>query len=372
MWTVNSFMCWELETGGLVIGWFCLILYILTSIILGFVSVGILPLSCKQREEIDENFNYNFSMSICENYSLYLFIVVFVMILCFVFAYFAYLLIKGTKQRKHSLVMPMMILTILAIALELLGLLKVFTLQQLVHRLVNIFVYCYMTLVIYSLYDKFKKEKTQSEVPQYQRNRERSKIKTKFFKMLLLENFLIIFSLEVGGKFIGWFGLITNGIILPLSVLLLVTVAVDRDLSYIREQLDEIDVSVMQSYDDTSIKQFREYLIFSLILIIIISTIYLIASFLLIRGTQNHNHRQIKPAKNILAFLAIFSVFGLLLRFTVKSLVNAVLYAYVFAVVYSLWKKIKEEEEESRRRNSVDQNFHSVVVQPRVQPKTQS
>ncbi|CRL06843.1 CLUMA_CG019780, isoform A [Clunio marinus] len=163
MWTINSFLCWELETGGLVIGWLCLISYILTSLILGFVSLAMVILSC---EEIDEYFDH--SMSICENYSLYLFIIVFGTILCILSAYLAYLLIKGTKQRNHSLIMPMMISMVFGTALELLNLLKLRTLQQYVQDLVTIIIYCYMTLVLFSLYDKFKKEKTQKETEQNQ------------------------------------------------------------------------------------------------------------------------------------------------------------------------------------------------------------
>lgn len=109
--------------------------------------------------------------------------------------------------------------------------------------------------------------------------------------MLLVDNFLIVFSLEVGGKFIGWFGLITNAIVLPLSILLLIAISIDKDLSHIRGELDEMSFGKMDFHLDTSdedrVKQMRQSFIMGLILVIIISTIYLIASAMLIRGTTN-------------------------------------------------------------------------------------
>lgn len=109
--------------------------------------------------------------------------------------------------------------------------------------------------------------------------------------MLLVDNFLIVFSLEVGGKFIGWFGLITNAIVLPLSILLLIAISIDKDLSHIRGELDEMSFGKMDFGLDTSdenrVKQMRQSFIMGLILVIIISTIYLIASAMLIRGTTN-------------------------------------------------------------------------------------
>ena len=105
--------------------------------------------------------------------------------------------------------------------------------------------------------------------------------------MLIIDNFLIIFSLEVGGQFIGWFGLITNAIVLPLCILALIAVAIDKDLSYIREQLEKLDIKTIDTDDEKVIRHFREYFIMTFVLGIIISAIYLIASVMLIRGTTN-------------------------------------------------------------------------------------
>lgn len=207
--------------------------------------------------------------------------------------------------------------------------------------------------------------------------------------MLKVDNFLIIFSLEVGGKFIGWFGVITNVIVLPLCLVLLIGICVDKDLKFIREQLDSMDFLTMnmnEITDEKAIKHLREYFLVSLILVVIISSIYLVASVLLIRGTNNvskiiikifpgsfknnfilfqRNFRQISPAKNILAFLAVFSVFGLLVRLSVNSMINAVLYVYVFAVINSLWKKLREEGDAGNRVTDA-QRFYPVVSSPKV------
>lgn len=111
--------------------------------------------------------------------------------------------------------------------------------------------------------------------------------KKSFVKMLQVDNFLIVFSLEIGGKFIGWFGLITNAIVLPLCIVLLIGIAIDKDLKFIREQLAGMDLPALETGDENEIKKLKEYLIISLFLVIIISSIYLISSAMLIRGTTN-------------------------------------------------------------------------------------
>lgn len=108
--------------------------------------------------------------------------------------------------------------------------------------------------------------------------------------MIQTDNFLIAFSLEVGGQFIGLFTLITNSIVLPLAILLLIAVAIDKDLQYIREQLETMEIqafNIPETSDKLAIKHLREYIIMSLLLFTVISTIYIIAAYLLIRGTRN-------------------------------------------------------------------------------------
>lgn len=108
--------------------------------------------------------------------------------------------------------------------------------------------------------------------------------------MLQIDNFLIVFSLEVGGKFIGLFALITNVILITLSFSLLIAVSIDKDLQYLRQQLSQMEISAFNLPEETNekaLKQLREYVIISTVLLIIISAIYIIAGFLLVRGTKN-------------------------------------------------------------------------------------
>lgn len=102
--------------------------------------------------------------------------------------------------------------------------------------------------------------------------------------MFVIDNFLIIFSLEVGGKFIGWFGLISNAIILPLCILFLILVAIDKDLRIIRGESDKLNMNLIETND---VQHLREYFIIALVFAIIISSIYLVGSAMLIRGTIN-------------------------------------------------------------------------------------
>jgi Na+/melibiose symporter-like transporter len=108
--------------------------------------------------------------------------------------------------------------------------------------------------------------------------------------MIEVDNFLVVFSLEVGGKFIGFFALITNVIVITLAFLLLIAVSIDKDLVYLRQNLDELEISTFNLPEVTNLKaiqQLREYVIISLVLLMIISAIYIIAGFLLVRGTRN-------------------------------------------------------------------------------------
>jgi hypothetical protein len=108
--------------------------------------------------------------------------------------------------------------------------------------------------------------------------------------MIEVDNFLVIFSLEVGGKFIGFFALITNVIVITLAFLMLIAVSIDKDLVYLRQNLDELEISIFNLPEATNVKalqQLREYVIVLLVLLLIISAIYIIAGFLLVRGTRN-------------------------------------------------------------------------------------
>lgn len=104
--------------------------------------------------------------------------------------------------------------------------------------------------------------------------------------MIEVDNFLIIFPLEVGGKFFGFFGIITNTIVLPLAITGLVAVCLDKDLRFLREKLDEMEINVFAQDDENAISRLREYFIFTLVLVVIMSGINLLAAGMLLRGTK--------------------------------------------------------------------------------------
>lgn len=103
--------------------------------------------------------------------------------------------------------------------------------------------------------------------------------------MFVVDNFLIIFSLEVGGQFIGWFSVITNGIVLALCIPLLIAVLTDDDLSFLREYMNNVYDS-NEATADIDARSFRQFLIWALVFVALISSVYMFASILLIRGTK--------------------------------------------------------------------------------------
>lgn len=102
--------------------------------------------------------------------------------------------------------------------------------------------------------------------------------------MLQIDKFLIVFSLETGGQFLGWLGIITNGIVLPVSVILLIIVCNDKEMQFLYDNLDESDIEILKTYDE---KTLRDVIIFALVLTIVFSSIYLLVCSLLVRGVRN-------------------------------------------------------------------------------------
>lgn len=102
--------------------------------------------------------------------------------------------------------------------------------------------------------------------------------------MLQIDKFLIVFSLETGGQFLGWLGIITNGIVLPVSVILLIIVCNDKEMQFLYDNLDESDLEILKTYDE---KTLRDVIIFALVLTIVFSSIYLLVCSLLVRGVRN-------------------------------------------------------------------------------------
>lgn len=102
--------------------------------------------------------------------------------------------------------------------------------------------------------------------------------------MFQTDKFLGIFTLETGGQFLGWLGIITNGLILPASVILLIVICNDKEMQLLHANLDEDNLEFLKTYDE---KHLRDLLICTLVLTIIFSSIYLLVCYLLVRGVRN-------------------------------------------------------------------------------------
>lgn len=101
--------------------------------------------------------------------------------------------------------------------------------------------------------------------------------------MIQLDKFLLIFSLETGGQFLGWLGIITNGIILPVCVTLLIVVCADKDSQWLQEIVAELNET--GRFPDP--KTFWDLFIIALVLILVMTFLYLIVSILLVRGVRD-------------------------------------------------------------------------------------
>lgn len=108
--------------------------------------------------------------------------------------------------------------------------------------------------------------------------------------MIETDKFLVVFSLEIGGKFIGLFAVVSSVVTIIFSLLLLITVSLDKDLHFLRQKIEEIELPLYnfpESTDHIAIKNFRDYMIVSLVLFIMISASFIVSGYLLVRGTKN-------------------------------------------------------------------------------------
>lgn len=154
MITVDSCLCFRLETGGLIIGWLSFIGNILLSILLGIFVVLLCVFNCKDfADQMDSE-----SLDICNAFHG-VFIGVFVVLigLCIGFAYIAWRCIQGTRTRDHFKVKPMMIMLGVVTVLSALQILSLTT-AGIVNGLIEFAINAYFFVVIYSLYNVFRQE----------------------------------------------------------------------------------------------------------------------------------------------------------------------------------------------------------------------
>ncbi|XP_070499286.1 uncharacterized protein [Chironomus tepperi] len=162
--------------------------------------------------------------------------------------------------------------------------------------------------------------------------------------MWTVDKFLM-FELETGGQFWAWLGIIVNSIFMVLLLLaffFLNSIDCDDILTFLKELNAEEGLTV-----DNCQKLhtgFKGFLIITIILLIV----GLILLFLLVTGIKKRNHCQILPAaiaQGIDAvLLLIFAPFsGSIGSFVTITIVGAIWF-YMFIVLISLYKKIKDEK----------------------------
>lgn len=84
-------------------------------------------------------------------------------------------------------------------------------------------------------------------------------------------------------------------------------------------------------------------LIAGLVSFILLQLISLMSFVLLVRGTRTRLAQQIKPSVILFAMFSCLALLALFAKLTPSSIVNFVFNFYIFVLLFSLWKKYKEE-----------------------------
>jgi len=175
MLRVESFLgCFKLETGGYVIGWISFIQNILAIVgcVIGLILMSIFTCAelkemLEKDTEVTEDPENNF-IKVCGIFKGVGFvIIIIVLLLAILFVWIAFSCIKGTENRTHSRVRPMMILLAITSILCFLNILS-FTSSGIISGLIYGGLYGYLFVVIYSLYATFKEEFERGGTAHYQ------------------------------------------------------------------------------------------------------------------------------------------------------------------------------------------------------------
>ncbi|CRL06842.1 CLUMA_CG019493, isoform A [Clunio marinus] len=327
MITVERFLCWDLEVGGLAIGWFYFICSIISCVLLAFGAAGVLFADC-------QTLTNNQDVS-CGAIRAGIFVgVLIAFLILLLFVYLARLLINGTKERNDSRVKPMMIVFGIFAVLSIFG---IFSLQskKIASSILSVILYSYGFVVLFSLYDRFRMEHNfESDLLV------RSEI---LIRMITVDKCLCC-GLETGALVIGWLNLIGN-------ILGVIVIAISLFGIFV-SGCDEIKKAAMQdeTFKDLGIDGCTLRIVFVVALIVGLILCIALASFsyLLIQGTKKRNHVRVKPMMIVMAIGAILSFLGLLTfnpQEMVSSAISGLIYAYFFVVLFSLYEIFRMEKE---------------------------
>ncbi|KAG5668948.1 hypothetical protein PVAND_016854 [Polypedilum vanderplanki] len=149
--------CFSLETGGLIIGWFGLLMNFILSIPL-FIGAFLPEYFCKEYEELEYARSEGEIYSFCKDLG-HVTTVIF-LILCALLLFFAFIhfkLIRGIKTRDYAKVTWAWVLYIVNIVFGVLHLLGSFgSFEELFSSALALIITIYCFLVIHSLRNKFK------------------------------------------------------------------------------------------------------------------------------------------------------------------------------------------------------------------------
>ncbi|CRL01549.1 CLUMA_CG014273, isoform A [Clunio marinus] len=341
--------CISLETGGLIIGWFNIILSVIALFVLGLVlSINIVALTVAETDEVVALLIFTV---VAASIMLLFYVIIFVA---------AILLVIGISKRDHTKMVLFMILMAIGVILEFLN-------------------------IVGADVDRVNFKKLKMGCPP------------------TVNNFLCCCSLETGGLIIGWFNIIISffgiigfiivissavvdgtgwnespfgqlGAILTASLFLVYYIIVfiasvmlvqgvnNRNHLKMKLFLILMAIGVFLQFLQILIAGWSTFfvgLFFALlslyffICFIILYAVYLIyfaiviaASIMLVIGTINNNHNQMLLFIVIMGvgvIVSFFQIFQLGVVFLVPTILSAVVAVYFFICVYSLYKRLKNE-----------------------------
>ncbi|CRK93482.1 CLUMA_CG007018, isoform A [Clunio marinus] len=152
--------------------------------------------------------------------------------------------------------------------------------------------------------------------------------------------FLCCFSLETGGKFLGWFGAV-GATLLVIPTLIIFGVATYNFEFFLNatQNVKLIDNPIMSSNSQTFVTT-------TLFLVFIYCAISLYASVELIKGVQNRSSRQLRPYM-ILVGIEVILVLLQIIHFTwvafLQTLLGLIINGYIFICLHSLWEQFRDE-----------------------------
>lgn len=168
----NFFGCCTLETGGLIIGWIGLIGNALGFIFCLIAAVLLIAYNCQDYNDFiarhDGGHFTRSELDACDTGRGIIIVGIIILALLSIgIAWISYCLIKGSSNRDHVRVKPMMIVMAVIAVISFLGILS-FTVSGVITALIWGAIYGYCFIVLFSLYEMLREEHERGLNTQYQ------------------------------------------------------------------------------------------------------------------------------------------------------------------------------------------------------------